>query len=343
MSGSTSDKTLVAEMNPAQADKLYAHNRQQLSAMLDGELSPDQAKFMLRRLQHDSELAACWERWQVCGEILRGRSDVLLPADFSQRVARAIDDGQAMGRAQTGHAQARKPWRLVRWGGGAALAASVALVALFVSRQAPQVEPAAVAAPVQVASGAAGAPADAPLVATIETSEHEIAGHGTPERVQPAPATPTVPDHGAPLAAALAVAVVPKRLADRRNRAQAQRAAVRARREAQAPVMASVNAAPVAQPSIAAQGYRPALAASFAPADALAPTTANPFAAQPIVATKPWPRAILPSLRDNGALNASFGSTRSFHPFEPRLQSPPAATSADQEAGADAERNTGPR
>ena len=41
-------------------DKLFVYHRQQLSAMLDGELSPDEAKFMLRRLQHDTELATCW-------------------------------------------------------------------------------------------------------------------------------------------------------------------------------------------------------------------------------------------------------------------------------------------
>src|SRR3546814_15955141 len=86
-----------------QTDKLDDHHRQQLSAMLDGELLPDQAKFMLRRLEHDGELAACWERWQVCGEVMRGRQGALLPADFSRRVANAIvhqrDDAPAAGAA----------------------------------------------------------------------------------------------------------------------------------------------------------------------------------------------------------------------------------------------------
>ena len=66
------------DMTQEQTDKLYDHHRQQLSAMLDGELPPDQAKFMLRRLEHDRELAACWERWQVCGDVLRGRHEALL-------------------------------------------------------------------------------------------------------------------------------------------------------------------------------------------------------------------------------------------------------------------------
>jgi anti-sigma factor RsiW len=81
---------MIQPGNEPNTDKLHDHHRQQLSAMLDGELLPDQAKFMLRRLEHDGELAACWERWQVCGDILRGRHDALLPADFSRRVADAI-------------------------------------------------------------------------------------------------------------------------------------------------------------------------------------------------------------------------------------------------------------
>ena len=38
-------------------DKLDLHQRQQLSALVDGELAPDQARFLLRRLQHDAELS----------------------------------------------------------------------------------------------------------------------------------------------------------------------------------------------------------------------------------------------------------------------------------------------
>ena len=38
-------------------DKLLVYHRRQLSAMLDGELSPDEAKFMLRRLQHQRRIA----------------------------------------------------------------------------------------------------------------------------------------------------------------------------------------------------------------------------------------------------------------------------------------------
>ena len=111
------------------ADKLDQYHRQQLSAMLDGELSPDQARFMLRRLQHDVELAERWERWQVCGDVLRGQGNALLPPDFASRVSSAIADAAPQPVEQRARSSGR---RGLRWGGGAALAASVAMAALLV-------------------------------------------------------------------------------------------------------------------------------------------------------------------------------------------------------------------
>jgi len=104
---------------------LHAFHRQQLSAMLDGELSPDEAKFMLRRLEHDVELAGCWERWQVCGEVLRGRVDRVLSEDFAARVAVAIQ--APLPRASSGLKPLRGRSRLRVWG-GVGIAASLALV-----------------------------------------------------------------------------------------------------------------------------------------------------------------------------------------------------------------------
>ncbi len=35
-------------------DKIDKHYFQQLSALVDGDLAPDQARFLLRRMQHDT-------------------------------------------------------------------------------------------------------------------------------------------------------------------------------------------------------------------------------------------------------------------------------------------------
>lgn len=51
---------------------------QDLSAWMDGELPPDQARFLERRLAADPELRARWERWQFASACLRGQ--VALPS-----------------------------------------------------------------------------------------------------------------------------------------------------------------------------------------------------------------------------------------------------------------------
>jgi len=110
-------------------ETLHTFHRQQLSAMLDGELSPDEAKFMLRRLEHDVELSRCWERWQICGEVLRGRAEGLLSGDFAARVAVAVQAPSP--RVQAGRKVSRHSSRLMTWGGGG-IAASLALAAVLV-------------------------------------------------------------------------------------------------------------------------------------------------------------------------------------------------------------------
>ncbi|HSR66024.1 MAG TPA: RseA family anti-sigma factor, partial [Xanthomonadaceae bacterium] len=64
-------------------ERILDHTRQQLSALVDGELAPGEAVFLMRRLRHDDELAGCWERWQLAGELLRGRGGARLPDGFS--------------------------------------------------------------------------------------------------------------------------------------------------------------------------------------------------------------------------------------------------------------------
>ena len=296
-------------------DKLFVYHRRQLSAMLDGELSPDEAKFMLRRLQHDTELATCWERWQVCGDVLRGQRNALLPADFAQRVARAVGGRDAVaegGRAQPARA-AGKP-RLMRWGGGAAMAASVALLAVFAGRQLPDpgVE-GALPAPIVAAGTSAGAavnPAASPLAAADAVAD---AGDR-----QPAPASP-LRDATVALTAAVAVADVPRRAAERRSRAQAQRAASRlqAARQAEAPIAVAAAHVPVIR---------------LPDAEVAGAVVDTHFAMPPAatVSARPWPRALLPAAGNAYAVGFGQASREpGFEPFRPReiagLATPPAA------------------
>ena len=120
-------------------DKIEQHYRQQLSALMDGALAPDEARFLLRRLQHDGELGGCWERWQLAGDVLRGQTTAVLPIDFARRVSRALAADAAVDASVV--AASRPRW--ARWGGGAALAASVAVAVLLMARpEGPASEPA---------------------------------------------------------------------------------------------------------------------------------------------------------------------------------------------------------
>lgn len=265
-------------------DKLFVYHRQQLSAMLDGELSPDQAKFMLRRLQHDGELAACWERWQVCGDVLRGQRNDLLPADFAGRVALAIagDAGASAEAAPAGRAP--RP-RLARWGGGAAIAASVALLAMFASRQLPEPgalpEEAAPAPLVAAAPAVVGSPA-------LPAQEQPRVADAMADATAPAPAAPLQDGSAALAATAVAVAELPRRAAERRNRAQPQRDAGRAQlvRETSAPLAIAANAEP---PVI--QLPDEALATESTGTG----STGDRFAMPQAASARPWPRSLLSS------------------------------------------------
>lgn len=261
-------------------DKLDRYHRQQLSAMLDGELSPDQARFMLRRLQHDTALADCWERWQICGDMLRGQRNALLPPDFAQKVSAAIaaDDGAQVPAARQ---RAGGP-RLLRWGGGAALAASVAMAALLVGRQGG-IEPEPAPARVQ------------PQFAASQPAPVSPA----PEAEAPVPVeSPSLADAAAAAAGtALAAAKAPRRTASRRAPAQADAPQPAAPERAEPRLVAAVAApaAPAAteEPAAAQERVPDAGGSLFA---GLPPAReglgADPFASLPMtVASRPWPRA----------------------------------------------------
>jgi sigma-E factor negative regulatory protein RseA len=96
--------------------------REQLSALMDGELARDQLRFLLRRLDAEPELADTWSRYQLASSILR-RQGALPRADIAGAVlSRLRADGRATRR--------RRALALARWLGGGAIAAAVAVFAL---------------------------------------------------------------------------------------------------------------------------------------------------------------------------------------------------------------------
>ncbi|KAB7762394.1 sigma-E factor negative regulatory protein [Xanthomonas maliensis] len=272
-------------------DKFERHYRQQLSALMDGELNADESRFLLRRLAHDEELAGCHERWQLCGDVLRGAATAPAPLDFAARVRAAVAEAPAPQRAPRPAATAAR-WR---WGGGAAIAASVAAIALFMARERlPDIAAPTPDAPVPVFATAARVP-QPPQVAQVP---------------QP-PRAPADPDAVATLASAVPAAALASARRSATRQQQATRGVVATRQQAPARMLATAPAS--------------------APASAVAGATVAPFThPETTLQSRPWPRALLSGAGDS-PLNASFSGgspTRAFYPFEPAAQPSAPAGSA---------------
>lgn len=266
------------------ADKFQDHYRRQLSLLVDGELAADQARFMLRRMEHDAELAACQERWQLLGDVLRGQACAPAPADFSSRVRRAVAECPR-GHAEVPLSAAAARGRWQRWTGGAALAASVAAVALFMARE-------------QVP--------DAPVPETVIATTARLA---SPVAVPAGGSSPAVDVEPALVAAVPAIAAAAARRpqgAQRRNAAPGQTAAGVGAARAEKPVRA-----------IAATPVTPVT-------PVLAQPDADPFnRSAGLTHARPWPRSVTSPGLPQGAFNARFPAREpggaTFYPFEPRL------------------------
>lgn len=105
--------------------------KEQLSALMDGELPRDETRFLLRRLDADTQLTTTWSNYQIASDVLKKRFATPMPANFSVAVMQAI--------AIEHQPAARGGW--LRWAGGGAIAAAVAVVALTTMRPIDEVAP----------------------------------------------------------------------------------------------------------------------------------------------------------------------------------------------------------
>ena len=266
-------------------DKFDNHYRQQLSALMDGALPPDEARFLLRRLQHDTELAQCLDRWHMAGDALRGEPQAIVSNDFAGRIAAMVADEPALAPVAVGAARGNRGG--LRWAGGAALAASVALVALFATRQSAAPDQTQLPAAVAVTSSGTGNSAvavDAP--ATVPVS---------------AAMAPPIVDASRP-DAGIATATAPPRSVRRGSRAQNQRATIRTPTRSERPMVA------------ASQGGEGVLNGVFD-----TPATTRPWPS----AVFPQAGATGSFNVGYGSVSSSGASSPTFYPFEPRLPDGP--------------------
>ena len=102
--------------------------RESLSAGIDGELSKEQLRFLLRRLDHDASLQQAWTRYHLARDGLRRQLPSMAQPGFAARVMLAIEQESKPATAST----RRNHW--LRWSTGGAIAASVAAAALMIGQ-----------------------------------------------------------------------------------------------------------------------------------------------------------------------------------------------------------------
>jgi len=108
-------------------------HRENLSAGIDGELSKEELRFLLRRLDHDADLLDAWSRHWVARDGLRRELPALASPGFAGRVMLAIDQVSVVqGIADPREGRRSRHW--LRWSAGGAIAAGVAAAALMVSQ-----------------------------------------------------------------------------------------------------------------------------------------------------------------------------------------------------------------
>jgi len=99
--------------------------REHLSALVDGEISKETSRFLVRRLGADDELRETWTRYHLIRDCLRHQDDSMAGADLSERIGLALEDDQPV------HIKSRAlPNRWLKPFAGMAIAASVALMAV---------------------------------------------------------------------------------------------------------------------------------------------------------------------------------------------------------------------
>lgn len=106
---------------------MTAEFREQVSALLDGELESDAAnRTVSRMVQDDGEALECFGRYRLIGDVMRGEN-VAMPGSVAAAVSAALQDEPTVLAPQRSSSRWFKP------AAGMALAASVAVVAVMVA------------------------------------------------------------------------------------------------------------------------------------------------------------------------------------------------------------------
>jgi sigma-E factor negative regulatory protein RseA len=99
--------------------------REHISSLMDGEISREASRFLVRRLGTDEELCATWARYHVVRDCLRDHDGGIAQGDLCSRVRKVLDEEDSVQMPRRSASRWFKPVA------GAAIAASVALMAVM--------------------------------------------------------------------------------------------------------------------------------------------------------------------------------------------------------------------
>ena len=145
--------------------------KEQLSALMDGEIERDAARFVLRSVDTDRTLVAEWSRFHVTRDCLQRRPILVADAGFAAAVMARLDAESVPVHAGSS--------RWLRYLSGGAVAAAVAVVALIASAPEQEVP--------RGGTVASGLSAPAPVRATAFNDS--VLQPRLPQLAQPASAT----------------------------------------------------------------------------------------------------------------------------------------------------------
>ncbi len=121
----------------------------QLSAFVDGELPENEAELLLRRMSQDAEVRQEVAEYLAIGRFIRAEHGLAGADRLHERIAAAIDDRPADDDEAV---NATSSSRAIRPLAGVAIAATVALVAIFALQQSTSVDELPIDTPVPIAN-----------------------------------------------------------------------------------------------------------------------------------------------------------------------------------------------
>ena len=150
--------------------------REQISALLDGELAKDELGLLVRRMERDAELRHAFGNYVLIGEALRAPGSITASRGFAARVEAALDETPARVEP-VDPLQTPRQWRWARPAIASAVAASLAVAGVLLLRLDSQVdEPVADAADRVESATFVDAPQSSAATPTLEQSQR-LAGY----------------------------------------------------------------------------------------------------------------------------------------------------------------------